>query len=326
MERIARAEIAEIAEVAAETSEGTEKSVEMQAALKMSALKLSARMQAGRDKETALLRQRMEALEAELAHSAGAASHFATLSKELRRQVERTKAAEAPGFLKDVVFKYLVAPPEQQETIFKLLSSILQFSSVEVAHIQKAKDHEHSTTTATGILSSFFLAPAPPEQDSFADPAAVVEGEGDTSSVGGAEPEALPGYELYTGRSSGGSAGGYVGNMSATSYDPDAWIHAAPSSRLRPQSGPPLSVSATPLCTPFSADSEPAGGESAGDAATQAALAEYKKKVARLKRLLLAANTHIETFKSDLSASKQLITVRDETIRGLEQKGGGGTR
>ena len=58
-------------------------------------------------------------------------------------------------------------------------------------------------------------------------------------------------------------------------------------------------MSATPLLTPFST---PKRAESELRAAEEAA--ELKKKVARLKKLLAVANSHIEKMKAEQAAVK----------------------
>merc|ERR1711965_354267 len=103
------------------------------------------------------LRQRVMSLETMLTKATKDAKHFAAEAAEHRRQAARSEAGEAAGFLKDVLFKYLVASDEQKLTIFPLLANVVQFSKPELDHIQKMREHERATTTASGILSSFFL-------------------------------------------------------------------------------------------------------------------------------------------------------------------------
>ena len=243
------------------------------------ALMLSARMQAGRDAESTALRGRLATAEATLAQREAEATRYAAEAAELRRQLERGKAAEAPGFLKDVVFKYLVASEEQQQTIFALLASILQFTPQELSHIRRVREHVESTSTASGILSSFFLSPAPPEQDAFADPAAVVD---DTAAAEPAYSSSALDFDLYAG-----------GRAAAA--------------------GPPLSLQAAPLLSPFAPPPAPAA-----PAADAEALAEARRKVARLKKLLVAANGHIELFKGQLATAEEGLAARDAAIQRLE--------
>ena len=180
---------------------------------------------------------------------------------ELKRSASRTEAGEAAGFLKDVLFKYLVASEDQQTTIFPLLASVVQFTKPELEHIRRTKEHQQSTTTASGILSAFFLAPPTDEQDgSFQDPAA-----GGEKQVTEPEP-----HERF------GPGGGAAESESVFA----GWL--TPSTNRTP------AVSATPLRTPFSSSRPPAA-----DAENE----ELKKKVLRLKKLLSAANAHIETLR-----------------------------
>ena len=62
-------------------------------------------------------------------------------------------------------------------------------------------------------------------------------------------------------------------------------------------------MSATPLSTPFA--EEPSADGNGDDGAKQ--LLEYKRKVARLKKLLLAANEHIDKAKQELKAKDAKI-------------------
>ena len=64
---------------------------------------------------------------------------------------------------------------------------------------------------------------------------------------------------------------------------------------------PTTTVSATPLRTPFAASSS----SSSAKAAEAEEAAELRRKVGRLKKLLGAANNHIEKLKEELSNSKQ---------------------
>ena len=61
-------------------------------------------------------------------------------------------------------FRYLVASESQQATIFPLLANVVQFTKPELEHIKRVREHQEATSTASGILSSFFLAPATDEQ------------------------------------------------------------------------------------------------------------------------------------------------------------------
>jgi len=255
---------------------------------------LSAKMQAGRDAETLALRQRLAQVEAQLEQRAAEASHFSAQNVELKRQVERSKANEATGFLKDIVFKYLVAGPEQQATIFSLLCSVLQFSKEEVAHIQRSQEHVEATSTASGLLSSFFFSEAPPEQESFADPAASTEASSSTPAAAAVPPrrsEDEMRFELFAGRGLG----------------------STPSRRAMPAeqlAGTPFNLTATPLSTPFDeakAETKVESTSSSEESAKE--LADYKRKVARLKKLLTAANEHIDKFKSDLAAKDAALAA-----------------
>ena len=151
-----------------------------------------------------------------------------------------------------------------QATIFPLLANVVQFTKPELEHIRKVQEHTRSTTTASGILSSFFLAPATDEQDgSFTDPAAKVDD---------AKPAADEKADY--------------GALDAASDDLfGGWL--TPSTNRTP------ALSATPLKTPFSTSTAapPPNAESVD---------ELKKKVLRLKKLLSAANTHIEKLKIEV--------------------------
>ena len=229
-----------------------------------SAIGHAARVQAGRDAETMALRQKVASLELEVDTTSSELRQALRDAAELRRSQSRTEAGEAAGFLKDVLFKYLVASEEQQTTIFPLLANVVQFTKGELEHIKRVKEVEKSTTTATGILSSFFLAPATDEQDtSFADPAAVTQlppGVGPQPSA-----EALP------------PGGGF-----------SAW--------MTPASQGASTVSATPLKTPYS--EKPNRHLHPEDDPV-----ELRKKVGRMKKLLQAANAQIEKLSNEKSAA-----------------------
>ena len=250
------------------------------------ALGLAARMQAGRDAESTALRARVLQLETTLASASAEAKRATAEAVEMRRKADRGEAGEVAGYLKDVLFKYLCASEEQQLTIFPLLSKVVQFTPPELEHIRRVKEHARSTTTASGILSSFFLAPATDEQDaSFADPAAVSD-----RQVGGG----------------GGGGGGGADDADARDADEGAgadvlgaaWL-LTPAARRNAGAGGPSGVSAAPLLTPFT--TTPKAKEDEAGAAAKAAeeVGELKKKVARLKKLLAVANTHIEKLKEE---------------------------
>lgn len=257
--------------------------------LSQAALALSAKMQAARDAEANALRQRLAKVERALEDATAEATSATAENAELRLRLERSRAGEAAGFLKDVVFKYLVADETAKPTIFLLLASVLQFSKGEIAHIKRMQEDQESSGTASGLLSSFFLSAPPPEQEAFADAAA--EGELSTAAE---EQTQLPSrssddmrFELFAGRGPLGGAG--AGAQSTPRAPPRA-----------PAVGTPgFSVSATPLVTPFS---EPVPAPSAASVAEKEELAECKKKVARLKKLLTMANEQIEKVKADLAA------------------------
>lgn len=232
----------------------------------VAALSLAARLQAGRDAETAGLRQRNAMLEQSLRQATADAKHYAVEAAEQRRAAARSQAGEAAGFLKDVLFKYLVASEEQKLTIFPLLANVVQFSKPELEHLRRVEEHKTATTTASGILSSIFFAPAPPEQDSsFADPSAAAE---TANSAGTTEQREADGEE---------------------SVDALADWLLTPAARRAEREGPSR-VSATPLQAPFSVASTRTDD--------QEDPAELKHKLARMKKLLAAANAHIERFKA----------------------------
>jgi hypothetical protein len=103
-------------------------------------------MQAARDAEANALRQRLAKVERALEDATAEATSATAENAELRLRLERSRAGEAAGFLKDVVFKYLVADETAKPTIFLLLASVLQFSKGEIAHIKRMQEDRASTT------------------------------------------------------------------------------------------------------------------------------------------------------------------------------------
>ena len=82
-----------------------------------------------------------------------------------------------------VVLKYVLAPETDKPSIVPVLGSVLGFSASDLRRIAAARAAEESESAA-GILSSFFFAPAPPEQG-------VAEGVGASGAVANS-PEKLP--------------------------------------------------------------------------------------------------------------------------------------
>uniref|UniRef100_A0A7S3X218 GRIP domain-containing protein n=1 Tax=Emiliania huxleyi TaxID=2903 RepID=A0A7S3X218_EMIHU len=142
----------------------------------------TARAQAGRDAEMARLAQKASDATRKAEEKAAAASRERTRADGLARDLRLAQSAAVPGYIKEVVLKYLLAgDAAAADAILPVLSSVLQFSTAEAEQLRASR--ATVVDDAASYISTLFGAapveaqkpplpprplPAPSEADSVA--------------------------------------------------------------------------------------------------------------------------------------------------------------